>query len=191
LVGVKKLLDVIRPIPSKVKNSTNSIHSENTEIQEHALEDLVKIGPKAISALIQALRDKDEDVCVEVFRKIGPETIKIYNFLIQVGLCATDPSWVNFNSTTLHKVDFRGADLSKANLSSTNLHKIDLRGADLSKANLSSTNFHKVGLRGADLSEANFSSTYLHKVDFRGADLSKANFSGAKLSEAKDNDVKE
>jgi HEAT repeat protein len=88
--GVKRLLNVIKPIPLNVQNLMRSRSLQNTEIRISAINALGEIGPKATPAkplMIRALEDKDWYVrksAVEALGKIGPEAAPAVPTLIMV-----------------------------------------------------------------------------------------------------------
>jgi HEAT repeat protein len=76
--GVKRLLNVIKPIPLNVQNLMRSRSLQNTEIRINAINALGEIGPKAAPAvptLIMVFRKEDKDVRVsaeKALKKLVP-----------------------------------------------------------------------------------------------------------------------
>ena len=95
-----------------------------------------------------------------------------------------------FFRATLHKADFRGADLSEASFVEANMHKAQFEQARLAEANLHRTtaryaNFNDADLSGAQLTYGTFDHADLSLADLRHADLRQASLIGAKLIRAR------
>lgn len=90
---------------------------------------------------------------------------------------------VEFDRTSLRRVNLAGAHLDGARLAMSNLAEANLREASLHDADLSGSNIQRADLGGADLTFANLSKSNLTGVNLGGAKLRGADLHDSNLTE--------
>jgi len=90
----------------------------------------------------------------------------------------------DLSSTSLSRLDLRGANFSRCSLAEAHLNHSDLSGADLRRANLSRASLNTAHLSSAILIEAILDGANLTGADFTQADLSYASLNGSHLTDS-------